>query len=1059
MAWTNNVFGRKLCALAGLAAGVGLVTNALAQTPAALPDLFQWSNWQPRPDGNGNAYFPPNVSLEQTNGLTLMVRVETIDFSTNPPSARAAIDCARATAADIFHRTASGRDLDPQAGRELCLSFSMFGRDGPDCDLGGSFYATPLRFYTETDRLPRRLGSAPNYTYTTTDLGWQFPVTAEQYVAHTDRCYRHPFLQNADPSNLGAPLRVWMEDFLREFMAERSRLGQARVPIPSRVYFDAEPGMTWAGSLTEVYSDEPLSRASANFVHILKEIYQTRETTDPVAYPNLWNDPSRRIPWDRQAPKRTLEQRYLDDAAKFGLPLKSNGAPDLGGLTAFTGTMPNHTPVSAAESVNRNIMAWWAEVCQEAIEAAMEHCAYTPIKQVFGSSVLVGNYDTSTNGGELGRGGLYYDSTCNPPPGQGPLCDTLDNYLAAVNGDPLPEVHAFKDMLPRLHPGRGLDMGLFWRLTPDTSATQRRRWGAIKQTARGDVDSPTLYPIASAAYQYTYLRHPNPFRPLGPGGTLMRETVEETALRVNRMAAEATARGHDAGSERRLVPWITAAGQQLRDPTRDLGPVFDHTILELSRLLAMLRGKAIQEAIVFNSTLPTAENAAPTWNLTRDALRNVYKAYITGYTPSDGVSTGDIAALETTLLWQGARKTVDVSSSQVGSEAHESWLEVDLAGIVYNDPMHPDYYSGELYHFLVLVEAQTAVASSPGEVPPVHYVETRMVAESDNVPGNFIPLRTEFGTFVAQSGNHNLGHIRAGWVAGVSTVGVSGAKKVRIHSKAAHPFTIKFDLLQVVPIPMRQLKINYSWYPNSNTPNSRENPIVARADEFGAGLPTSLDSGFEIRWTGHIGRDDYFADQVPGQTERFPVRVYRHIGTATQPLEDITCSTVQTLLPDTQDPTRNLGVSIKYAPLVNGVRVEKQLLPGLYQFTTRNQDATTGGVRCASYVYSDLRTFELSEFYGQPQVADELMWVAVVSENAPPMTCVRGSCPADVDNGDGDGVPDGAVGIEDLLYFLVAFDTGSLCADVDDGSATGTLDNGVGIEDLLYYLIRYETGC
>jgi len=72
---------------------------------------------------------------------------------------------------------------------------------------------------------------------------------------------------------------------------------------------------------------------------------------------------------------------------------------------------------------------------------------------------------------------------------------------------------------------------------------------------------------------------------------------------------------------------------------------------------------------------------------------------------------------------------------------------------------------------------------------------------------------------------------------------------------------------------------------------------------------------------------------------------------------------------------------------------------------------------------------------------------------------VNPGCVADVDDGNGSGVPDGGVGIEDLLYYLVLYNAGTSGADVDDGTGTGTPDGGVGIEDLLYYLVRYNSGC
>ena len=42
---------------------------------------------------------------------------------------------------------------------------------------------------------------------------------------------------------------------------------------------------------------------------------------------------------------------------------------------------------------------------------------------------------------------------------------------------------------------------------------------------------------------------------------------------------------------------------------------------------------------------------------------------------------------------------------------------------------------------------------------------------------------------------------------------------------------------------------------------------------------------------------------------------------------------------------------------------------------------------------------------------------------------------------------------------IAVYDAGTARADVDDGSGTGVPDGGVGIEDLLYYLGRYDAGC
>lgn len=69
------------------------------------------------------------------------------------------------------------------------------------------------------------------------------------------------------------------------------------------------------------------------------------------------------------------------------------------------------------------------------------------------------------------------------------------------------------------------------------------------------------------------------------------------------------------------------------------------------------------------------------------------------------------------------------------------------------------------------------------------------------------------------------------------------------------------------------------------------------------------------------------------------------------------------------------------------------------------------------------------------------------------------TCPADLANGLGQGIPDGGVDINDLLYFLGNFEAGSLAADVDNGSGAGIPDGGVDINDLLFFLNHFEAGC
>ncbi len=63
----------------------------------------------------------------------------------------------------------------------------------------------------------------------------------------------------------------------------------------------------------------------------------------------------------------------------------------------------------------------------------------------------------------------------------------------------------------------------------------------------------------------------------------------------------------------------------------------------------------------------------------------------------------------------------------------------------------------------------------------------------------------------------------------------------------------------------------------------------------------------------------------------------------------------------------------------------------------------------------------------------------------------NGFCPADL-AGYGTALPDGGVDTNDLIFFLQAFEVGSIVADLD-------YNGGVDIEDLLAFMKYFESGC
>jgi hypothetical protein len=80
------------------------------------------------------------------------------------------------------------------------------------------------------------------------------------------------------------------------------------------------------------------------------------------------------------------------------------------------------------------------------------------------------------------------------------------------------------------------------------------------------------------------------------------------------------------------------------------------------------------------------------------------------------------------------------------------------------------------------------------------------------------------------------------------------------------------------------------------------------------------------------------------------------------------------------------------------------------------------------------------------------------NSSSPIHSCTPG-CPADIADTAGVGNPDGAVDINDLLFFLVQFEIGSSEADLANSTGAGIPDGAVDINDLLFFLAHFELGC
>ena len=103
-----------------------------------------------------------------------------------------------------------------------------------------------------------------------------------------------------------------------------------------------------------------------------------------------------------------------------------------------------------------------------------------------------------------------------------------------------------------------------------------------------------------------------------------------------------------------------------------------------------------------------------------------------------------------------------------------------------------------------------------------------------------------------------------------------------------------------------------------------------------------------------------------------------------------------------------------------------------------------------SWQFNDISSYNFAVGIGEFNLPMILAYESITIETL---------CPADLDDGSGTGASDGAITVDDLLYFLGAFEAGTAAADLDNGSGTGNPDGGVTIDDLLFFLVRFEAGC
>lgn len=1082
------------CTLAALS----LPSFSTAQPLPDLPHYFVWS------DGIPCGYQPaPHDFLKHIVWLYLSTPVYD---SSGAMNADYAVDyilahtrpAAWGTSQDCYGTQIRQPDLDPST---ICIGFAQFATDTNLTGPGGLWFNSPQRFMREEDRLPNFIDFlahpdiGPPVPSSDADFNFPIPMGDSLEIFHTDRAYRHPFLRNTGfhDSTLGIPpIKAFTQQFMRRFRERQHALGtdpqgNLYVPDPRSFYFDTVPILTQPGSVEEI-TGPASQRFSANFVWIVEQIYASRLL--PPAYQN-WNYWSH-VPVPGDLDGLTLHDRYLADRDAFGLPTQLiNGTlePD---LRAFGARLPDGTPRSGADRGNRRIMTWWAQVCQHAADQVMKHTFYDVVHNGFGDvaawpDVQIVNYHTTLQDGRLHPCGAVEDSICTYTDDDDSCWQDDVAYRNSL-GEPNPSSTLPVQFMPASGRRLDIDSVAFWHInpaqrpTPESGWVSERRWGSVTQTSFSNTDSPLMYPLFD---DRTFVRQHNLYARKTPDGLNLLETRYESAFRLKRHELETADGARRTGPNvRPVVPFVFMAGLILSDPDQ---PRVAFSVYELVQDLALVRSKRVQNVFFFNSLRSYANpntDSVNSWIRSEQALRGVYAPRVRSvtYTTRDNsnpqVTSQDPAVLDliddTLAAADNSPRVLDVQSRlEPGTTQSRATLWVSFADrLAGGDPPTEAPNLLRLVNagadFLIRLECSTHLASSNAPDPNV-----QLEVRCQRTDGLWTTLASFDGEGQVSTARNIFAITRCTWLAANSGAAVGepplDPSTITLVASAvgqdpAHAFHVEVDLLQVVPYFAHASTLEpalcvppFTFGVQAGTPNSRTNPVYAGTSRF---TPQAGPNAFRVTWEKPV-----LADVRPGGTSDHFVRLYRATGPGPNDFEDLTCRTHQSLT------GANESVLVQYVPNPS-VPTDRALPPGLYNVCTFDRVATAPSP-CNGSIYPTLRTHFLTDtpsLEGDPPVAMQEFWVRVFDDSPrvssiPPRPdmapCNRDltSCPADVDDGRGLGIPDRGVTVDDLLYYLNIYAQGLPCADLDNGTATGTPDGGVTIDDLLYYLQRYQLGC
>jgi len=452
---------------------------------------------------------------------------------------------------------------------------------------------------------------------------------------------------------------------------------------------------------------------------------------------------------------------------------------------------------------NRRYFLWYGEICQRALDAAMNECAYEVIKNHPNyANCKVSNYGYVDADGKSDTFGWHTGRTDTGQP--------VPTTTPHPTNPPAPLISTRKcvrGVIDRYNEGARFMWSDLIEEDPGTQQEIRRSlWVTTPAVASGDFSSPVLYPPSPVHWDgsdlwgerlHYYLPKENGNWPMaGPS---------RITLDYSRRSMESIINSFD-GNNLDIVPWIRPIGQQ--------APGYVTTAIDFRDMLAMLRAKKVPEIIVWWA----GENYEPNWPTALAIMDRVYKPQLNKirilsgsctncppspaqipvdrlrYTLREEVPDDEFVGIAANQASDPVEVAVQFTFGDVASLLGKGPMAIniecsayafetpagvtDISGLIYvRDPVHQDW---KLQSFIDDFTADPNMEGFGFHAP--------INAEPATSPGYYAPLwhetRRTFDGIANYIANDKI-----------------DIKIVFKRNYASDPFTIRFDLVQLVGLP------------------------------------------------------------------------------------------------------------------------------------------------------------------------------------------------------------------------------------------------------------------